>query len=278
MMETFFILPLRLLPENLESSLHARVNRLLRCSGRELLSLLGEKLLLKGSVGGSSLSSLLSLKDTLGRRLLLRLKNSDNIIKRNLGSNDSLRILGKHDGNLNSNNSLPHKNVTDSNIGVDLSSMSRLDHVTISEFHGLGTLPSQLSGYNDLASLSRSLHNETNNSVTGTTHGESGKKLEFKRLGLGLGTKPTVLDTLGIKLHGTISEVKPLLNDGGQFANALSFLSEYVLGFGGADDDLGTVGGGADLDTGVSVLGELAGEEFVQLGVEDSIRNKLAFG
>ena len=36
-------------------------------------------------------------------------------------------------------------------------------------------------------------------------------------------------------------------------------------------------GGDADLDAGVTVLGQLAGQEFVQLGAEDSIGDKLPF-
>lgn len=44
---------------------------------------------------------------------------------------------------------------------------------------------------------------------------------------------------------------------------------------GGTDDDFGLIRGGADLNSRVSILSELDGEEVVQLGVEDTVGNKL---
>jgi hypothetical protein len=40
---------------------------------------------------------------------------------------------------------------------------------------------------------------------------------------------------------------------------------------GGADDDVGDGGGDADLDARVALLGQLALEELVQLGIEDTV-------
>ena len=45
---------------------------------------------------------------------------------------------------------------------------------------------------------------------------------------------------------------------------------------GGADDDVGDGGRNADLDAGVTLLGQLALEELVQLGVEDAIGDELS--
>ena len=45
---------------------------------------------------------------------------------------------------------------------------------------------------------------------------------------------------------------------------------------GGADDDVGDGGRDADLDAGVALLGQLALEELVQLGVEDAIGDELS--
>ena len=42
-----------------------------------------------------------------------------------------------------------------------------------------------------------------------------------------------------------------------------------------ADDDVGNGWGNADLNAGVTFLGELALEEFVQLGVEDTVYEKV---
>lgn len=45
---------------------------------------------------------------------------------------------------------------------------------------------------------------------------------------------------------------------------------------GGADDDVGNSGGNADFDTRVALLGKLALEEFVELGVENTVSNELS--
>jgi hypothetical protein len=43
-----------------------------------------------------------------------------------------------------------------------------------------------------------------------------------------------------------------LLDDSGELANLAALLAEDILSAGGEDDDLGTLGGGADLNTGVA--------------------------
>jgi hypothetical protein len=103
--------------------------------------------------------------------------------------------------------------------------MSSLDHVSISELHGLRTLSTKLSSHNDLASLGGSLHDETDNSVTCTTDGKSSEKLVLERLSLSLCTESTVNDALSIKLNCTIIEIESLLNNRGQFTDALTFFS-----------------------------------------------------
>lgn len=55
-----------------------------------------------------------------------------------------------------------------------------------------------------------------------------------------------------------------------------ALLTKNLLGVGGADDDVGDSGGHADLDTGVALLGQLALEELVQLGVEDTVGDELS--
>ena len=61
---------------------------------------------------------------------------------------------------------------------------------------------------------------------------------------------------LGEKLDLAVLHLETLLDESGQLANALGLLTKNVLGAGGQDDDLGTLGGDADLDTGVAILGQ----------------------
>jgi len=166
--------------------------------------------------------------------------------------------------------------VTDGHVGVDLSGVTGLDHVTIYELHSLGTLSPELSGDNDLATLGGGFHDESDDTVARTTDGESSQQLELEGFGLGLGAETTVLDALGVQLHGAIGESESLLDDTGQFTDAASVFSEDVLGAGRSDDDFRAVGGGADLDTGVTVFGKLGDEQFIEFGVEHSVGNKLA--
>jgi hypothetical protein len=105
--------------------------------------------------------------------------------------------------------------------------------------------------------------------------GEASEELVAERLGLGDGAEAAVDDLLGVELHAVLGEVEPLLYDGGELPDSAALLAEHVLGARGADDDLRAHRGHADLDAGVSVLGELPGQHLVQLGIEDTIADEL---
>jgi hypothetical protein len=154
--------------------------------------------------------------------------------------------------------------------------MSSLDHVTITELHTLGTLSTELSGDHDFTTLSRSFHNESNDTVASTSDGKSSQQFELEGFGLGLGAKSPVLDTLGVELDGSFGKGESLLNNRSELTDAASILSQDVLGAGGANDNFGTMGRGSNFDTSVTVFGQLAGQQLVQLTVEDTIGNKLA--
>jgi hypothetical protein len=168
--------------------------------------------------------------------------------------------------------------VSNSSVSVNLSGVSTLDKSSISELHGLGTLSSKLSRNDNFTSTGRGLHNEANDSITSTTNGKSSKKLVLETLSLSLSTKTTVHDTLSIKLNGTIIKVESLLNKRGQLTDALSLLSENVLGTGSTYDDVGAVRSGTNLNTGVTILSKLTGKELIELGVEASVCDELALG
>ena len=155
--------------------------------------------------------------------------------------------------------------------------MARLDHVPIVELHGLGTLSTKLSGDDDLTSLGRRLHDEADDAVTGPTDGKSTEQLEFQGFGLRLGAESAVLDAFGVQFDGAVGKVEALLNDAGEFADALSLFAQDVLGASGADDNFGAVRRGADLDPGVAVLGQFASQELIEFRVKDSVGDKLAF-
>lgn len=146
-----------------------------------------------------------------------------------------------------------------------------LSVVSYSELHGLGTGSPQLSGNNDLATLGAALHDETENTVACPPDGKTVEELVSEGLALSDGGETTVLDLGGVEGDGVLWELEALLDEGGELADAASLLTENLLGVGGADDDVGDGWSNADLNTRVSLLGQLALEELVQLGVEDTI-------
>jgi len=156
--------------------------------------------------------------------------------------------------------------------------MASLDHVTIAKLHSLGTLSTELAGDDDLNTLCGGFHDETDDAIARTTNGEAAEELELEGLGLSLGAKTTVLDTLGVKLNSAISKVETLLDNGGELTDTLTLLAKNVLGTGGTDDNLSAVGSGADLNTSVAILSKLTGEKLVELRVEDAVSDELPLG
>lgn len=142
---------------------------------------------------------------------------------------------------------------------------------TYSELHGLGTSGPQLAGDDDLTTLSARLHDEAQDTVACPPDGKTVEKLVPQRLALSDSGETTVGDLGGIEGDGVLGELEALLDERGELADAATLLTKNLLGVGGADDDVGDGGRDADLDARVTLLSELALEELVQLGVEDTI-------
>jgi hypothetical protein len=121
-----------------------------------------------GLSSGSSGSS--GLAEILGDRLsdgsfLLGFQDADNIGKVLLGAGSASGIVVKHDLDLNTEDTLTKKDVTNSGIDEVASGLTRVDHETISELHGLGTSSTELARNDNLATLSTRLHNETEDTI-----------------------------------------------------------------------------------------------------------------
>ena len=153
--------------------------------------------------------------------------------------------------------------------------LTRVDHETVGELHRLGTSSTQLSGDDDLTSLGTRLHDESNNTVGGTSDGQTTEELVSQGLALGDGVQTTVLDLLGVERQGSLGEAESLLDEGSQLTDSATLVTEDVLGVGGSDDDLGSGVGDSDLTARVTLLGELSGEELVELGGKDTVSHEL---
>lgn len=97
-----------------------------------------------------------------------------------------------------------------------------------------------------------------NNQANVPTDGKTTEELVAEGLGLGNGRKTTELNLLGVELQSVLGELETLLNERLELTDPASLVTEDVLGVGGADDDLGTGVGNADLTARVTLLGELA--------------------
>jgi hypothetical protein len=157
-----------------------------------------------------------------------------------------------------------------------LGGLTRVNHEAVGELHGLGTGSTELTRDNNLTTLGTRLHDETENTIAGTSNGETVEKLVSEGLALSDSGETTVLDLGGVEGDGVLGELESLLDERGELANAAALLAENLLGVGGSDDDVGNGGGDADLDAGVTLLSELALEELVELGVEDTVSDELS--
>lgn len=87
--------------------------------------------------------------------------------------------------------------------------------------------------------------------------------------------KPAVLNLFGVKLQRIFGKFESLLDERGQLADSAAFVAKNLLSVGGTDDDLGPGMGDAYFAARVSLLGQLAGEELIELGGEDTVGDKL---
>jgi hypothetical protein len=239
-------------------------------------------LLLSNSGILSSLSSLgglsaVVLADGLENSLLLLgLDNGNGVREGLLGTRLAFRVGAAHDLDLDTQNTLSEEDVTGSVVNEVLGGLTRVNHEAVGELHGLGTGSTELTRDNNLTTLGTRLHDETENTIAGTSNGETVEKLVSEGLALSDSGETTVLDLGGVEGHGVLGELESLLDERGELTNAAALLAENLLGVGGSDDDVGNGGGNADLDAGVTLLSELALEELVELGVEDTVSDELS--
>jgi hypothetical protein len=166
--------------------------------------------------------------------------------------------------------------VTSSVVDEVLCWLTRVDHETVGELHALGTSSTQLSGYDNLATLSTTLHDESEDTIACSANRQTVEELVSEGLALCDSGETTVLDLGGVEGDGVLGELESLLDEGGEFADSSSLLAENFLGVGCADDDVGDGGGDSNFNTRVSFLSQLALEELVQFSVEDTIGDELS--
>ncbi|KAH3668812.1 hypothetical protein OGAPHI_002567 [Ogataea philodendri] len=212
----------------------------------------------------------------LSNRLVLLWLVDNNGVRKSLWSL-SVGSWVLHNLDLDTQNTLSKQNVSGSNINEVNDWLTRVDHETVTELHRLSSSTLGLTRDDDLDTLSTGLHHVSDNTVSGSSNSKTVQQLVPERLTLSNGGKTSVLDSLGEQDDGTWSKLESLLDKRSKLVDSSTLLTKDSLGVGGRDDDLGLGWGDSNLDTGVSLFWEFSAEEFVQLGVEDTVSNKLSF-
>ncbi len=70
--------------------------------------------------------------------------------------------------NLDTQNTLPQEDVPDGVVDKVVGGLTRVDHETVGELHGLGTSGTQFTGYDDFTTLGAGVHDESEDTVTGS--------------------------------------------------------------------------------------------------------------
>ena len=246
-----------------------------------LLSSLGLTLLLSRpdvlrSLGLGGLSTVVLAHGLEDGLLLLGLNDGDGVGESLLGTGLALGVRAAHDLDLDTQDTLAEQDVAGGAVDELLGGLTGVDHEAVGELHGLGTGGTELAGDDNLAALGAALHDEAEDTIAGTADGQTVEQLVAEGLALSDGGQTAVLDLGGVQGDGVLGELEALLDERGELTDAAALLAEDLLGVGGADDDVGDGRGDADLDAGVTLLSELALEELVELGVEDTVGDELS--
>jgi hypothetical protein len=210
--------------------------------------------------------------------LFLWLQDGDDIWVLELWSVHAGLVVWLENLHLNTENTLSEEDVSDGGVDVFPGWVTGVDHHTVDELHSLCSLASDLTTDNDLATSGTLLHNESEDTVGGSSDGKTAEKLVSEGLGLGNGAQASVSNSLDVKVDLALLVAPSLVDDSGEFTDSSGLLAENLAWSGGNDDDLASLGLSDD-DTRVSILGELSLEELVELGLEETVSHeKVLFG
>merc|ERR1719442_178527 len=100
-----------------------------------------------------------------------------------------------------SQGTLSQHNVSAGCVDVVVARITTVDHQSINKLHCFGSLSTKFSRHNDLATLGTRFHNETEDTITSTTHSQTSDKLITKGFSLSNGAKSTGCYFLGVQIN-----------------------------------------------------------------------------
>lgn len=187
-------------------------------------------------------------------------------------------VLGwvSHDLDSDTQNTLSHQYVSNGRVNEVLGWLTGVDHETVRVLLRLGSGSSQLTGDNNLNTLGTSTHGESQDTVSGSSDWQTTQQLGLQSLSLDSSRKSSLLNSLSVDNNTVLWQLESLGDQRGQLVDSSTLLTQNTLGVGGLDNNLGLGVGLSDLNTSVTLLGQLSGEEFVQLSVEHTVGNQLS--
>jgi len=204
---------------------------------------------------------------------LLWLQDGNDIWVLELWSVESGLIVRLQNLDLHAKHTLSEEDV--SNSGVDVLSywVTTVDHHTVNELHGFGTLTTDFTADDDFAAASTLLHDESKNTVGGSSDGQASEQFVAEGLGLGNGGKTAVGNSLDVKIDLALLVAPSLVDNSGEFPDSTGLLAQHLTWSGSDDDDLAGLALSDD-DSTVAVLGELSLEELVEFGLEETVAHE----
>jgi len=205
-----------------------------------------------------------------------------NIIGHNLLLIADLDLGALHDLDLQTENTSTELDGTSGRVNEIVLGLTSGDLITLSVLLGLGTLATDLTSNDNLATDSTTTaHDSTEDVVSGHTDGSTGEELELESLNVGGSAQVSVVgDGFDGKVDLVVGvvEVVSLLDEGLDLLNLTGLLVEELVALGGTNTDLGVDAGGAHLNSGITLHTESLLEELVELSLEDTVGNELLLG
>jgi len=173
-------------------------------------------------------------------------------------------------------NTLSEQDVSNGGVDVFPGWVTGVDHHTVDEFHTFRSLASDFTGDDDFATSGALFHDESKNTVGGSSDGKASKEFVSERFGLSDGGETSVGDSFDVKIDLSLFMSPSFVDNGGKFSDSSSFFSEDLGWSGGDDDDFAGLGFSDD-DAGVSVLGKFPLEELVEFGFKETVSDEEVF-
>lgn len=182
-------------------------------------------------------------------------------------------VVGLHDFNLNTHNSLLEEDVSDGNVHEVKLRLTRRNHIARLELHRFGTLLLELAGDDDLAALGLLSEGLLDHRVSSQPDGDLVDELQLECFSEGSSTESLVDDPLNGERDAVLAVTEPLLDDALELPHLPVVVLQQGLDLGGLDSDFG-LGHGGELEPGVADVVQGAGEEAVEFCLEHTISDE----